>query len=69
MFIERSQDGERMHAQVHMREVSAEGEEVIKTGKLYLVDLAGSENVNRYAPAINILLLIVCSLQKNHGYL
>ncbi|EIE18562.1 kinesin-domain-containing protein [Coccomyxa subellipsoidea C-169] len=32
---------------VHMREVSAEGEEVIKTGKLYLVDLAGSENVNR----------------------
>lgn len=38
-----------MHAQVHMREVSAEGEEVIKTGKLYLVDLAGSENVNRCA--------------------
>lgn len=37
-----------MAVQVHMREVSAEGEEVIKTGKLYLVDLAGSENVNRY---------------------
>ena len=35
--------------QVHMREVSPEGEEVIKTGKLYLVDLAGSENVNRSA--------------------
>ena len=33
--------------QVHMREMSPEGEEVIKTGKLYLVDLAGSENVNR----------------------
>ena len=42
-------DVECMHAQVHMREVSAEGEEVIKTGKLYLVDLAGSENVNRCA--------------------
>ena len=37
--------------QVHMREMSPEGEEVIKTGKLYLVDLAGSENVNRQAPA------------------
>lgn len=35
--------------QVHMREMSPEGEEVIKTGKLYLVDLAGSENVNRQA--------------------
>ena len=33
-----------------MREMSPEGEEVIKTGKLYLVDLAGSENVNRQAP-------------------
>ena len=32
-----------------MREMSPEGEEVIKIGKLYLVDLAGSENVNRCA--------------------
>lgn len=39
------------HMQVHMREMSPEGEEVIKTGKLYLVDLAGSENVNRQALA------------------
>ncbi len=38
--------------QVHMREMSPEGEEVIKTGKLYLVDLAGSENVNRQAHSI-----------------
>ena len=35
--------------QVHMREMSPEGEEVIRVGKLYLVDLAGSENVNRRA--------------------
>ena len=34
---------------VHIREMSAEGEEVIKIGKLYLVDLAGSENVSRCA--------------------
>ena len=34
--------------QVHMREMSPEGEEVIRVGKLYLVDLAGSENVNRW---------------------
>ncbi|KAK9807071.1 hypothetical protein WJX73_000118 [Symbiochloris irregularis] len=32
---------------VHIREVSADGEEVIKIGKLNLVDLAGSENVSR----------------------
>eukprot|EP00884_Botryococcus_braunii_P002389 jgi/Botrbrau1/12150/Bobra.0186s0062.2 len=32
---------------VHIREYSADGEEVIKIGKLYLVDLAGSENVSR----------------------
>lgn len=32
---------------VHMREMSAEGEEVIKIGKLNLVDLAGSENISR----------------------
>ena len=32
---------------VHIREISAEGEEVIKIGKLNLVDLAGSENVSR----------------------
>jgi len=30
-----------------VREVLAEGEEVIRVGKLYLVDLAGSENVSR----------------------
>lgn len=30
---------------VHTREVSAEGEEMVKIGKLYLVDLAGSENI------------------------
>ena len=32
---------------VHIREISPEGEEVLKIGKLYLVDLAGSENVSR----------------------
>jgi len=32
---------------VSVREVLAEGEEVIRVGKLYLVDLAGSENVSR----------------------
>ncbi|KAK9822824.1 hypothetical protein WJX81_005423 [Elliptochloris bilobata] len=32
---------------VHMREMTPDGEEVIKIGKLYLVDLAGSENVSR----------------------
>lgn len=32
---------------VHMREMTPEGEEVIKIGKLYLVDLAGSENISR----------------------
>ena len=34
---------------VHMREMTPEGEEVIKIGKLYLVDLAGSENISRSA--------------------
>ena len=32
-----------------MREMTPDGEEVIKIGKLYLVDLAGSENVSRCA--------------------
>ncbi|XP_034945237.1 LOW QUALITY PROTEIN: kinesin-like protein Klp61F [Chelonus insularis] len=32
---------------VHMKEVTLEGEELIKIGKLNLVDLAGSENVGR----------------------
>lgn len=32
---------------VHMREMTPEGEEVIKIGKLYLVDLAGSENISK----------------------
>ena len=36
---------------VHMREIAADGEEVIKIGKLYLVDLAGSENVSRSGAA------------------
>ena len=40
-----------------MREVSPEGEEVIKTGKLYLVDLAGSENVNRCQPVAPLCML------------
>jgi kinesin family protein 11 len=32
---------------VFMRETTAEGEELLKTGKLNLVDLAGSENIGR----------------------
>jgi hypothetical protein len=32
----------------HCREILAEGEEVIRVGKLYLVDLAGSENISRW---------------------
>ncbi|RMZ56159.1 hypothetical protein APUTEX25_004583, partial [Auxenochlorella protothecoides] len=32
---------------VSVREILAEGEEVIRVGKLYLVDLAGSENITR----------------------
>jgi len=32
---------------VHVKESSIEGEEMIKSGKLYLVDLAGSENIGR----------------------
>jgi kinesin family protein 11 len=32
---------------VHIKEVTPEGEEVIKIGKLNLVDLAGSENIGR----------------------
>jgi len=32
---------------VHMKESSAEGEEVLRIGKLNLVDLAGSENIGR----------------------
>ena len=38
-----------LRLQVHMREMTPDGEEVIKIGKLYLVDLAGSENVSRCA--------------------
>ena len=40
-----------MCVQVHIPETNAEGQEVIKTGKLWLVDLAGSENISRHAPA------------------
>ncbi|KAL2077452.1 hypothetical protein ACEWY4_026956 [Coilia grayii] len=32
---------------VHMKEITTEGEELVKIGKLNLVDLAGSENVGR----------------------
>ncbi|XP_069140645.1 kinesin-like protein KIF11-B [Argopecten irradians] len=32
---------------VHIKESNMEGEELLKTGKLYLVDLAGSENIGR----------------------
>ncbi|KAH9361061.1 hypothetical protein HPB48_002923 [Haemaphysalis longicornis] len=32
---------------VHIRETTANGEELVKTGKLNLVDLAGSENIGR----------------------
>ncbi|XP_077526588.1 kinesin-like protein KIF11 [Haemaphysalis longicornis] len=32
---------------VHIRETTADGEELLKTGKLNLVDLAGSENIGR----------------------
>ncbi|GIL86257.1 hypothetical protein Vretifemale_14633 [Volvox reticuliferus] len=32
---------------IHMREVTPEGEDVVKVGKLHLVDLAGSENISR----------------------
>lgn len=32
---------------VHIREFNADGEEVLKVGKLNLVDLAGSENINK----------------------
>ena len=35
--------------QVHIPETNAEGQEVIKTGKLWLIDLAGSENISRRA--------------------
>lgn len=35
---------------VSVREVTPEGDEVIRVGKLYLVDLAGSENITRCAP-------------------
>eukprot|EP00040_Diaphanoeca_grandis_P037293 m.242177 g.242177 ORF g.242177 m.242177 type:complete len:1048 (-) comp33791_c2_seq1:202-3345(-) len=32
---------------VHLKENSVEGEELLKSGKLYLVDLAGAENIGR----------------------
>lgn len=32
---------------IHIKESTAEGEELIKCGKLNLVDLAGSENISR----------------------
>lgn len=32
---------------MHIRETAVDGEEMLKTGKLYLVDLAGSENIGR----------------------
>lgn len=36
---------------VSVREVTPEGDEVIRVGKLYLVDLAGSENITRWGAA------------------
>lgn len=33
---------------IHQKENNINGEEVVKTGKLYLVDLAGSENIGRF---------------------
>lgn len=36
---------------VSVREVTPEGDEYIRVGKLYLVDLAGSENITRWARA------------------
>ena len=36
---------------VSVREVTPEGDEYIRVGKLYLVDLAGSENITRWADA------------------
>ncbi|KAK7493180.1 hypothetical protein BaRGS_00015517, partial [Batillaria attramentaria] len=32
---------------IHIKENTVDGEELLKTGKLYLVDLAGSENIGR----------------------
>lgn len=32
---------------VHTKENSIDGEDLLKTGKLYLVDLAGSENIKQ----------------------
>ena len=32
---------------IHTREMTPEGEDLVKTGKLNLVDLAGSENIGR----------------------
>ncbi|RUS86464.1 hypothetical protein EGW08_005779 [Elysia chlorotica] len=32
---------------IHLKENTVDGEELLKTGKLYLVDLAGSENIGR----------------------
>jgi kinesin family member 11 len=37
---------------IHMKENTIDGEDFVKTGKLYLVDLAGSENIGR-SGAIN----------------
>ncbi|KAH9319214.1 hypothetical protein KI387_020983, partial [Taxus chinensis] len=32
---------------IHIKEATAEGQELVKCGKLNLVDLAGSENISR----------------------
>lgn len=32
---------------MHLRENTADGEELLKIGRLHLVDLAGSENIGR----------------------
>lgn len=37
---------------IHQKENNINGEEVVKTGKLYLVDLAGSENIGRFVSSV-----------------
>ena len=46
--------------QVHIPETNAEGQEVIKTGKLWLVDLAGSENISRCVFARLYFIAMLC---------
>ncbi len=34
---------------LHIKDMTADGDDVVKIGKLNLVDLAGSENISRHA--------------------